>query len=119
LWVGANNLAQAQRLEKHIARFTLEVSKLRDKLKALERKCHEAKEKAIALARALMQVQDVIGAPGNVFLKAKLWDDMVSTDLSLSKTKIADFITTYVTRVDGALEDMRVVVGGISFALGT
>jgi chaperonin cofactor prefoldin len=118
LQVGSSNPTQVQRLKKQVDSLTLEVGKLRSKGEEIERKCREAKRRANALARTLMQVQEVIGTPGDVFFKAKLWDDKVSQDPCLSKTRIAEFITTYITKVDKALEDMRTIVGGISFALG-
>lgn len=115
---GLTGAQPLRKLEKQVASLTLEVSRLRNKLKTSEEECQRAKERANNSARALMAVEDVIGTPGEVFLKANLWDNKVSQDERLSRSKVVNFITTYAAKVESVLQDMRVVVGGISFALG-
>jgi hypothetical protein len=49
-------------------------------------------------------------------IKSQFYDEMIK-DSRLSRSKIGEFITMYATRVEKALVDMRIVVGGISFAM--
>lgn len=118
LKVGIASPSQTHKLERQVAGLTSEVAKLKDKLRASEKECHQAKERANDSARALMEVEEVIRDLGEVFLKAKLWDDKVSQDERLSRSKVLSFITTYAVKVESALQDMTTIVRGISVAVG-
>lgn len=115
-----NGLAKApstQKLERQVASLTTEVHRLKAKLKISEEDCRRAREKANDSARALTRVEDFIGILGEVLLKAKLWDSKVGQDERISRSKVVNFITTYAAKVESALQDIRIVIGGISFAL--
>lgn len=66
-----------------------------------------------------MAFEEVIGSPGEVFLKAQLWDSKVGNDERLSRSKVMSFITTYAAKIESVLQEMRIVVGGITFAMGS
>ena len=97
--------------------LTASAEKLRAKLQQEEMAKMKAQLQVNESAKALLTVKEVIGAPGDVFSKARLFDAQLTKDGHLSNSKLIAFLVAQAAKMETALGAMRTLVNNFSESL--
>ena len=61
---------------------------------------------------SLEQIKEVVGTPGDVLNKARLFDNDIKTEGEVSASKIVQVLVTFIRKMEAALVDIRILVSG-------
>ena len=90
-------------LEKEVANPKVGLALRKDKINELKVK-----------TRCLERIKEVVGTPGDVLNKARLFDKDIKTEREVSAAKIVKVLVTFTQKMKIALVDIRKIVSGSS-----
>ena len=90
-------------LEKEVADLKIELALRKDEINKLKVK-----------TMCLEQIKEVVGIPGNVLNKARLFDEDIKTKGEVSAAKIVKVLVTFTWKMEIALVDIWKIVSGSS-----
>ena len=105
---------QTRELAGRVKVLTAENQKLTKKLTEVEAEREQAVLVAAEASRAFSQVQEVLGAPGEVWAKARMLDAQLEKDGHIPGSKIIAFLLTQGAKLEVALGAMRSLVATIT-----
>jgi hypothetical protein len=105
---------QLQELERRIEHLTLENKKVTEKVQKLKSECEGALKQVKESALTIQKIQSMVGIPGDVWLKAKMFDGELAKAGHLSGSKMVGFIMEQGGKLEATLRAMKALIA--SFA---
>ena len=90
-------------LENKVADLTMELVVRNDEIEDLKRQ-----------VKSLERIKEAVGAPGDVFNKACLFDEDIKTEGEVFAAKIIKVLVSFTQKMEMALVDIRKIVSGTS-----
>ena len=89
-------------LENKVANLKVELASRKNEVEDLKKQ-----------VRYLEQIKEAVGAPGDVFNKACLFDEDIKTKGEVSAAKIVKVLVTFIRKMETTLVDIRKIVSGV------
>lgn len=99
-----------RKLEGKVDQLTAENRKVLEKLAKVEAEKKELQKQMREAASVTRKVMDTVGVPGDVWLKAKMFDADLKNAGHVSGTKLVPFVMDQGSKMDAALRAMRTLV---------